>query len=431
MWQNWSGELACHPQRTVRPVGTLGVAEVVRTAAEHGRTVRPVGAGHSFTPLAVTDDVLVDLGAFDQLLEVDTRRLRVRVQAGIRLGRLAEALARHGLGLENLGDIDRQTLAGAIGTGTHGTGARLGNLSTQVESLRLVDGLGRVHELADGDRLRAARIGLGALGIVTEVTLRVVPAFTLRGHDRTEQLEDVLTAFDDRVAAHRHFELFAFPYSDRAITRTNDVVDAPPQPPTRARAWYEDRLMTTHALGAVSRLGRRFHSTVPPLNRLVTRLAGERVRVDAAHRVFASARDVRFTEMELAVPRAAGVPLVREILELVSRERFPVNWPVEVRTAAGDDALLSPAHERDSVYVAVHAFVGMPYVEYFDAVWELARRHGARPHWGKRHPATALDLRQLYPRWDEFQAVRAELDPHGRFTTPYLERILGPRGRHT
>jgi L-gulono-1,4-lactone dehydrogenase len=431
MWQNWSRELACTPVQAARPVGTFGVAEVVLRAAERGLRVRPVGAGHSFTPLAVTDDVLIDLGAMDQILEVDRARGRVRVQAGIRLGELASALAERGLAMENLGDIDRQTLAGAVGTGTHGTGPQLGNISTQVEAVRLVDGVGDVHEIADGDRLRAARVGLGALGVITEITLRVVPAFTLRGHDRTEPLDDVLDGFDDRVAAHRHFELFAFPYSDRAITRTNDVVEAPPQPPTAVRAWYEDRLMTTHALGAVSRLGRRVPATVPRLNRLVTRLAGERVRIDAAHRVFASARDVRFTEMELAVPRAAGVTLVREVLELVRRERLPVNFPVEVRTAAADDALLSPAHERDSVYVAVHAFEGMAFADYFDAVWELARRHEARPHWGKRHPATAADLRALYPRWDDFQTVRAELDPQGRFTTPYMERILGPRWRHT
>jgi L-gulono-1,4-lactone dehydrogenase len=429
MWENWSRELTWTPAKAARPVGTLGVAETVADASRRGLRVRPVGAGHSFTPLAVTDDVLIDLGGMDQILEVDAPRGRVRVQAGIRLGALADALARRGLAMENLGDIDRQTLAGAIGTGTHGTGEALGNLSTQVVAARLVDGEGEVHEISDGDRLRAVRVGLGALGVITELTLRVVPAFTLRGHDRTEPLEEVLDDFDERAGAHRHFELFAFPYSDRAITRTNDVVDEPPQPPSAARAWYEDRLMTTHALGAVCRVGRRVNATVPRLNRLVTRLAGERTRIDAAHRIFASARDVRFTEMELAVPRAAGVTLVREVLELVERERLAVNFPVEVRTAAADDALLSPAHERDSVYVAVHAFAGMPFAEYFDGVWELARRHDARPHWGKRHPATAADLRALYPRWDDFQSVRAELDPHGTFTTRYMERILGPRGR--
>jgi L-gulono-1,4-lactone dehydrogenase len=429
MWRNWSGELSCTPARLVRPVGTLGVAEVVRRASDRGERVRPVGSGHSFTPLAVTDDVMVDVGACDQVLWVDHAARRARVQAGIRLGDLAEELARRDLALENLGDIDRQTVAGAIGTGTHGTGARLGNLSTQVEAVRLVDGRGDVHEITGGDHLRAARVAVGALGIITEVTLRVVPAFTLRGHDRTEPLEEVLDAFDERVDEHRHFELFAFPYSDRVITRTNTEVDEAPRPPSAARAWYEDRLMTTHALHAVSRLGRRLHPAVPRLNRLVTALAGERVRVDAAHRVFASARDVRFTEMELNVPRAHGVALVRDVLALVERERFPVNFPVEVRTAAADDALLSPAHDRDSVYVAVHAFVGMPSTEYFDAVWELAQRYDPRPHWGKRHPATAADLRPRYPRWDDFQAVRAELDPEGRFATPYLERVLGPRGR--
>lgn len=428
-WSNWSRELTCRPARLVRAPGTAAVAAAVREAAARGQRVRPVGAGHSFTPLAVTDDVLLDLGAADRLLAVDREGRRVRVQAGIRLGALAEALWRHGLALENLGDIDRQTLAGATATGTHGTGAAFGNLATRIRALRLVDGHGEVHDLGPGDeRLLAARISLGALGVVTEIELEVVDAFVLRGHDRTEPLSRVMDEFADRVATHRHFELYAFPYSDTALTRTNEAVDQPPQPPGRVADWLTQRLLTTHALEGISRLGRRVPAAIPRLNRTVTRLAGEHVRVDASHRVFASPRDVRFTEMELAVPRGSGMALLGEILELVERERLPVSFPVEVRTAAGDPNLLSPAHARDSTYVAVHNFVGLPYRDYFAGVWELARRHGARPHWGKRHPATAAQLRRWYPRWDDFQRVRGELDPDGRFTTAELETVLGPVG---
>jgi L-gulono-1,4-lactone dehydrogenase len=427
-WRNWSGELACAPLRIERPVSTAEVAAAIRRTAAAGQRVRPVGSGHSFTPLAVTDEVMVDVSALDALLHVDREQLRVRVQAGIRLGPLAEQLVRRGLAFENLGDIDVQTLAGAVATATHGTGAELGNLPSQVEALQLVDGAGEVHELTrrDGDRFLAARVGLGALGVVTEVTLRVLPAYTLRGEDRVEPLEDVLDGFHGRAGAHRHFEAYAFPYSDHALTRTNDVVDAPPRSRHPARAWVQDRLLTTHALEAVSRTGRRSPAAIPALNRLVSRLAGSPPRTDHAHRIFASPRDVRFTEMELAVPRAATIDLVREVLELIERERYPVNFPLEIRSVAGDDALLSTAHDRDSCYVAVHNFVGLPTDDYFAAVWELAQRHRPRPHWGKRHPATAVELAPRYPAWDRFAAVRADLDPEGRFANFHLDRVLGP-----
>jgi L-gulono-1,4-lactone dehydrogenase len=427
-WRNWSGELSCRPSRVERPVNTVEVAAVVARAADEGQRVRPVGTGHSFTPLVLTDDVLVDLSTMDAVLHADREALLVRVQAGIPLGRLADELVRRGLAFENLGDIDVQTVAGAMATATHGTGAELGNLASQVVALQLVDGTGHVHELTadDGDRFLAARVGLGALGIVTEVTLRVLPAYTLRGRDRVEPLEDVLDAFHDRVGAHRHFELFAFPYSDRALTRTNDVVDGPPAPPGPARAWVQDRLLTTYGLEAISRTGRRVPAAIPPLNRLVSRLGGSAPRVDHAHRIFASPREVRFTEMELALPRDAAVPFLREVLDLLERERFPVNFPIEVRTAAGDDALLSTAHHRDSCYVAVHNFVGLPSDDYFAAVWELAQPYEPRPHWGKRHPATAAELAPRYPAWDRFAAVRADLDPHGRLRNPHLDHVLGP-----
>lgn len=437
-WRNWSRELTCAPTRVVRPNGTTGVVTAVRAAAAEGRRLRPVGSGHSFTPLAATDELMLDLSACDRILHVDHDRRRVRVQAGIRLRALAEGLARHGLAMENLGDIDRQTLAGATATGTHGTGPAFGNLSTQIRALRLVDGRGEVHELgptarhpgtaagAGEDRLLAARIGLGALGVVTEIELEVVDAFVLRGHDRTEPLPRVMDEFEQRVAAHRHFEFYAFPYSDRAMTRTNDLVDGPPHPPGPVASWFAERLLATYALEGISRAGRRVPAAIPRFNRFVARAAGEHVRVDASHRVFATARDVRFTEMELSVPRAAGMPLLGEILGLIERERLPVSFPIEVRTAAADHNLLSPAHDRDATYIAVHNFVGLPFEEYFAGVWELARRHDARPHWGKRHPAEAAELRALYPRWDDFARVRGEFDPDGRFTNEHLDRILGP-----
>jgi L-gulono-1,4-lactone dehydrogenase len=431
VWRNWSGELSCDPATSVRPASTTEVVAGVEAARARGWTVRPVGSGHSFTPLVVTDGVHLDLGLMDAVLATDREAGRVRVQAGIRLGRLTEELARRGLAMENLGDIDRQTLAGALATGTHGTGAALGGLASQVESLQLVDGRGEVHELVrdrDGDRFLAAVVGLGSLGIVTEVTLRVVAAYTLRGDDRSEPLQAVLDHFHARAAAHRHVEFYAFPYSDTAWTRTNDVVAVAPAPRHPLRVWTEDRLLTTHGFEAACRLGARAPGAIPSINRVAARLAGGGVRVDASHRIFASARDVRFTEMELSLPREDGLPFVREVLALLERERFPVVFPIEVRTTAADDALLSTSHGRDSVYVAVHNHVRLPHEEYLAAVWELAQRYAVRPHWGKRHPAAAAELAPRYPAWQRFAAVRAAFDPEGRFVNDHLLRVLGPVG---
>lgn len=431
MWHNWSGELRCEPAAVARPASTGEVVAAIEAARASGRTVRPVGSGHSFTPLVVTDGVHLDLSLMDAILATDRAAGRVRVQAGIRLGKLTAQLERRGLAMENLGDIDRQTLAGALATGTHGTGATLGGLASQVEALQLVDGHGEVHELVrgrDGDRFLAAVVGLGALGIVTEVTLRVVPAYTLRGEDRSEPLDDVLDSFLDRAAAHRHVEFYAFPFSDTAWTRTNDVVTAPAAPRHPARAWAEDRLLTTHVFEAMCRLGGRSPGAIPTINRIAAKVAGGGVRVDTSHRVFASTRDVRFTEMELSLPRADGLDLVREVLALLERERFPVVFPIEVRTTAADDALLSTSHGRDSIYVAVHNHVRLPHEEYFAAVWELAQRYEVRPHWGKRHPATVVELAPRYPTWQRFAAVRADLDPDGRFVNDHLARVLGPIG---
>lgn len=438
-WSNWSEELTCSPARIERPVSTAEVATVVQRAAADGLRVRPVGAGHSFTPLVPTEGVLVDLALMDAVLDVDRDAGRVRVQAGIRLHQLTDALDRRGLALANLGDIDRQALAGALATGTHGTGAGLPGLAAQVTALQLVDGRGQVHELSRDAADRAGReaflaavVGLGAIGIVTEVDLEVVDAYTLRGEDRAEPLAEVLDSFHERAAAHRHFEAYVFPYSDTAWTRTNDIVDAPRAPRHPARAWAEDRLLTTHAFGGLCRLGGRAPGTIPTINRLTSKLAGTGTRVDAWHRIFASARDVRFTEMELSLPRERGLDFVRALLERIERERLEVVFPIEVRTTAGDDALLSTSHGRDSMYVAVHNHVRLPHEALLAAAWELAQDYGTvRPHWGKRHPATAAELAPRYPAWDRFTAVRARLDPAGVLANRHLDVVLGGGGEST
>jgi len=425
MWRNWAGTHSCVPVAIEHPKSAREVAAAVRRAAEAGRTVRAAGAGHSFSACVPTDGTLVELDRLDRILDADPASGLVKVEAGISLAALNRGLDERGLALPNLGDIDAQSLAGAIATGTHGTGAPLPNLSAQVEALELVDGTGERRTLTpdEGDLLRAARVGLGSLGIVTAVTLRCVPAFRLRGVDATLPLEEVLDGLDERVDGHDHFEFWTFPHSPLALTRTNDRTDAPVDAPGRARAWLHDVLLDNHALELLSRVGRRFPRAIPRINRLTAAAASGRERVDASHRVLASPRLVRFDEMEYAIPREHAADAVRGAREIL--ERHPVNFPVELRFAAADDALLSPSHGRDSAYVAVHVFEGMDGERPFREVERLMAGWGGRPHWGKRSYLGARELRTRYPAWDAFAAARAELDPEGRFESPWARRTLG------
>jgi FAD-linked oxidoreductase len=431
-WRNWAGDERCLPAAVEIPGSIEEISAALARAAAHDHRVRVAGAGHSFSDIALTDGVQLRLDRLTRVLDVDRSTGLVRVQAGITIRELGARLAEHGLALENLGDIDAQTLAGAIATATHGTGARLPNISAQVAELTLVlaDGstLRCAAEDPDLDTFRAARVCLGALGVIAEVTLRCVPAFTLRGIDTPRPLADTLERFEELALGNDHFELFVFPHAHTALTRTNNRTDAPPRPRGRVSAYANDILLTNHAFGLFCRLGRRFPARIPQINRLVTRLAGATARVDRSDRIFASPRLVRFTEMEYALPRAHTPEAVRRIMALVPARGLHVPFPIEVRTVAADDALLSTAAERDSGFVAVHMYEGMPHELYFHAVEAIMDELDGRPHWGKRHYQTAATLRPRYPHWDRFQAVRARLDPHGRFANAWTDRVLGPVG---
>ena len=332
-----------------------------------------------------------------------------------------------GLGMENLGDIDRQTVAGAIATGTHGTGAKLRNISAQVEAIELVTADGTVRELdsSQPDLLRAARVSVGALGAVSAVTLRCVPAFVLERIDSPQPREEVLDGFDERAEANDHFELFTFPYADSALVLERNRVEGAPRPRGRAAAYLNDIVLENWALEALSAAGRLVPRSIPALSRLAAALASGGKTVDRSDRVFASERRVRFTEMEYGVPREHGPEAARRVIEWVRANRYPVFFPIEMRVAAGDDALLSPSHERDTAYIAVHQYRGMEWRPYFEAVEAIMRDYGGRPHWGKRHFQTAETLAPLYPQWDRFQAARDELDPKRVFTNEYAARVLG------
>lgn len=401
----------------------------MREARRTGRRVKAIGAGHSFTAAAATDGVLLDLDRLDRVLRVDAERCQVTVQAGIRLHRLNAELARVGLALPNLGDIDRQSIAGAIATATHGTGLHLGNLAVAVVGMELIDGGGEVVRCStteEPDIWRVARVGLGALGVVTEVTLQCVEAFNLHARETTEPVSGVLDRFAEEAAGVDHFEFFVMPGGRRCRVKRNARTDAPASPPSRW-ALTRDKLLTENvAFGAVCRVGRRFPALAPRMARLIGSTPVDRDIVDRSDRVFTSPRHVRFVEMEYAIPIEAVPNAVRRVGELAQDLPTPVLFPIEVRVSAADDIPLSTGFGRTSGWVAVHQYRGLPYEEYFAGVERIMDEAGGRPHWGKLHSQRAETLAPRYPEWDHFAVIRDRLDPERTFANPYLDRVLGP-----
>jgi FAD-linked oxidoreductase len=419
IWKNWARDQRCAPERIERPASEEELARVV-AGADH---VKVAGAGHSFTDIACTDGVMVDLSGMTRVLAVEGSE--VTVEAGIRLRELGPALAERGLALENQGDVDAQTIAGAISTATHGTGGRFANISAQVTGVRLVTASGEVVELREGDELLAARVSLGALGAISAVTLRCVPAFTIQRIDEPRPLGDELARLDERVDSNDHFELFVFPFTRTALTLTSQRTDREPRPPGRARVLLRDVLLENAALEAACRAGRRFPAAIPRINRALVRAMSPAEHLDRSHRVYANRRSVRFTEMEYAIPREKTAEALERVLALIERRRVRVGFPIEVRVVAPDDALLSTAQGRATGYIAVHQYRGMEFESYFRGVETIMDEYGGRPHWGKRHYQSAATLRPRYPGWDRFLAVRDRLDPERKFDNDYLRRVLG------
>jgi FAD-linked oxidoreductase len=435
VWRNWAGTATAAPARWRRPRSEGEIAAAVKDAAGSGLTVRALGSGHSFTAAAATTGVALDLSGWTGITAADTRTGLVTVRSGTTLRALNAELSGLGLAMANLGDIDAQTVAGALATGTHGTGARLGGLATQVEGLELV--------LADGstatcsassrpDLFAAARIGLGALGVVTSVTLRCVPAFTLLADERPLPVEEVLERFDTLAEGNDHFEFYWFPYGRNALVKRNNRVSAdagaagPVPPPLPAwRRFWEFEVMENAGFGALCRLGRARPRLIPALNRFSSSALSARTYSETSHRVFVTPRRVRFTESEYAVPRESLGHVIAELRRAVPRLPHPVMFPVEVRVAAADDIWLSTAHGRESAYVAIHQYAGLPYQDYFDRFESIVAEVAGRPHWGKMHSLDAERLGALYPRFGDFLRVRAESDPEGRFGNAYLTRVLG------
>jgi FAD/FMN-containing dehydrogenase len=399
-WTNWSGSVTCAPQNIASPTSEAELIALVKDANRDNAIVRVAGTGHSFVPLCATDGALISLDNLQGVVSTDREAMTATIWAGTKIFQVGEPLLAAGMAMENMGDIDRQALAGAISTGTHGTGRGIGNVSTQVVGLRLVLATGEIVECSpthEPEIFKAAQVSLGALGVISQITLHTLPAYRL--HERTwvEPFDECVAHLDALIASNRHFEFFWGPREDACAIKTLNPTQAEP---------FTESAPATAAPG-----------------RLVRYIKGE--RVDWSHRIFPSERNVRFNEMEFAAPAAHGLDCLREMRQLMLSKHRDVLWPIEYRTLGADDICISPASGRDTIAISIHQAAELPHQQFFANAEAIFRNHQGRPHWGKLHSRLARELRELYPLWARFQTVREGLDPTGRFMNDHLRRIFG------
>ena len=426
-WSNWAGNQQTGSVLVSKPQTESELQQVVQNAQTSGRRVKAVGSGHSFTAIAVAEEVLVDLSKYDEILAIDKINQTVTVQSGIQLSKLNQALHENSLAMQNLGDIAYQTIAGAISTSTHGTGAKFTGIANQVVALRVVLADSSIVECSanlNAELFSCARVGLGAIGLISTVTLKVVPAFNLAVIEEPMRLDEVLQNLDLHVDSNDHFEFFWVPHTGWALTKRNNRNNLPIEPMSKMSHWYSKTLMENYAFGAVCMLGRARPSLIPKLAKALPS-SGRNEYSDASHKVFASKRIIKFYEMEYAIPREACAEALNRVRRMVTDSGFFLNFPVEVRFTAPDEIPLSTASNRESAYIAVHIYKGMNYVPYFTEVESIMNSYQGRPHWGKLHFQNASTLASRYPQWDVFQSVRNQVDPKRMFSNQYLETVLG------
>jgi FAD/FMN-containing dehydrogenase len=398
-WSNWSGSVTCRPRQLLAPASDEEVVAIVSRASAAGQVVRVTGTGHSFTPLCASDDVLLSLDRLAGIESADATAGRAWIRAGTKIHDLGGPLAQRGMALENQGDVDVQAIAGAVSTGTHGTGPALGSLSTQVVGLRIVTAGGEVVECSpesDGEVFRAAQVALGSLGVITSVRLRLLPLYRLHEKVSREPLDACLGSLERRIRANRHFEFFWYPGDDAAFTKTLNPTERPSTVPVDCAGGNEGASLSSF----------------------------ERERVAESWQIFPTVRENRFNEMEYSVPAERGVECFLEVRELVRRKHTAVTWPIEYRTQAADEILISAAQGRATVAISIHQAAELPHAAFFDDAEKIFRRYDGRAHWAKMHGLACRELKDLYPQWERFQSVRQRLDPRGCFLNQHLRRLF-------
>jgi L-gulonolactone oxidase len=426
-WKNWAGNQRANPLKVHEPECESDIVAVVGYATALKQRVKVVGSGHSFTAIAVAPDHLVKMTRYNKVVSIDAEKLEVTVESGIVISDLNKYLDKAGFAMPNLGDVTYQTISGALSTSTHGTGALRTGLAAQITAFRLVIASGEVLSCSPTENtevFHCGRVGLGALGVLSTITLRIVPAFRLQAVEEPMRVDALLADIKRHIADNDFFEFYWIPHTGWALTKRNNVTQLPADPPTRFKTWFNKMFMENIAFGAICYVGRLFPRLIPRLSKALPS-TGRTEYVNASHQIFASKRIVRFYEMEYSIRRDAVVEALNRVRKMVDEKGFLLNFPVEVRFTAGDDIPLSTGSGRDNAYIAVHVFKGMKYEPYFREVEAIMSDYDGRPHWGKIHFKSADALERLYPEWKRYIEVRNRLDPEGVFTNDYLRRVLG------
>lgn len=433
---NWSGNSSAYPQHRWMPENTGQLVGLVQRIHAQRERMRVIGAGHSFSSVALTDDNLISLDRLSGIVSVDRETKRVRFAAGTRLRDIPQLLQPYGLALPNMGDVDPQSVAGALSTSTHGTGLGFTGFAGCTTGLTLLTARGEVLEVSresDPELFDMARVSLGVLGILLEVELACVDAFDLIAQESAVGFDELVDTFVDRSRESDHAEFFWFPHTSRAVLKTNTRV-APDAPgPTgleevarrgKLERWFSEEVVDNGGLLAMSEIGTLLPSAIPFLNQVAGAATSNRAYRAPSHEVFVSPRRVKFNEMEYALPLEEGPEALREIKAFLDSRPDTVSFPLEVRTSAADDAALSTSTGRESMYIAAHRYVKKDYAEYFARLEQILVRHGGRPHWGKIHTLRRAQLSRLYPRFEEFCALREEMDPYGTLLNRHTERLF-------
>ncbi len=426
-WQNWSGIVKCQPQKIKYPKSEKELQKVVQKCIKKGQRLRVCGTGHSWNPLCETDEVMISLDEYQGLEHIDEEKKQATVFAGTKLHLLGKLLFEYGLGMKNMGDIDEQSIAGAVSTGTHGTGMELGSLSTQVVGLTLITGTGDIVECSETENrelFKAAQVSLGMLGVISKVTLQCDPAYKLKLHVDKEPITSVFSNLERYNQDNRNFEFYWFPYTDYVQTKFSNITQEPAQD-TGRMAYMTDMVLENGLFGVMSAATRVIPKFSNPLARFSAWAVSTSDKVNWSHKVYTMPRLVKFNEMEYNVPLDRFQEVFEEIRACIDREQFNVHFPLENRFSPADDIYLSSAYGRESAYISCHVYKGKPYQKYFKALENIFRKYDGRPHWAKLHTLTANELADIYPKWEEFRTIRQQCDPNGVFLNGYLRELVG------
>ena len=424
-WRNWADTSTGTPNITFYPESIEDVCTIVKQASKENRNVRVVGAGHSFTKLVATNDYLISLDKLSGIESIDEREGIVTVLGGTRLFNIGSELAKKGYSQENLGDINVQSIAGAISTGTHGTGIEFGNIPSQVLELTIVNAQGEIMVFSEenhSDLFNASLISLGMFGIIVRVKLRIIKSPVYAYESKKVKFSELYTRFERYIYENRHFECYIFPFSDLVQIKTMNITDQQPQKLTIHNC--KNLLIENYLFYVLSETSRLIPKTSSYISKFSAVGVSSTKVIAESHQLFATPRLVRFREIEYCIPLEFAKVALQEIRATIEERKYKVHFPIECRTVKADDIWLSPSYQRDSFYIAFHMYKGMPYETYFRDMEAIMQKYQGRPHWGKMHHKSKEELMELYPKFNEFRQKREELDPNNLFMNPYMSSLF-------